>query len=80
MHGQYTSSEGDFCARCGQAVTNPDNTVYAVKRLIGRKFEDPLVQKEAQMVPYKIVKADNGDAWVGVRLLPPCGASGPLLD
>ena len=41
--------------------------MYAVKRLIGRKFEDPLVQKEAKMVPYKIVKADNGDAWVWVR-------------
>ncbi|MFC3908531.1 molecular chaperone DnaK [Legionella dresdenensis] len=47
-----------------QAVTNPDNTLYAVKRLIGRTFADPVVQKDIKMVPYKIVKADNGDAWV----------------
>jgi len=47
-----------------QAVTNPSNTVYATKRLIGRPFEDPQTQKEMKMVPYKIVKADNGDAWV----------------
>ncbi|KAK9828783.1 hypothetical protein WJX72_002060 [[Myrmecia] bisecta] len=47
-----------------QAVTNPSNTVYATKRLIGRKFDDPLVSKEMQMVPYKIVRGPNGDAWV----------------
>jgi molecular chaperone DnaK len=50
-----------------QAVTNPNNTVFAVKRLIGRKFKDDVVQKDIGMVPYKIVSADNGDAWVQVR-------------
>ena len=50
-----------------QAVTNPHNTVYAVKRLIGRKFKDDVVQKDIKMVPYKIAEADNGDAWVEVR-------------
>lgn len=57
-----------------QAVTNPHNTLYAVKRLIGRKFEEEVVQKDIQMVPYKIVKADNGDAWVevnGQKMAPP---------
>lgn len=47
-----------------QAVTNPENTFYAVKRLIGRRFEEDAVQKDIKLVPYKIVKADNGDAWV----------------
>jgi len=47
-----------------QAVTNPDNTVYAVKRLIGRRFEDPMTQKDMELVPYKITKGTNGDAWV----------------
>lgn len=50
-----------------QAVTNPTDTLYAVKRLIGRRFEDDVVQKDIKMVPYKIVKADNGDAWVEVK-------------
>ncbi len=47
-----------------QAVTNPTNTLYATKRLIGRPFDDPQTEKEAKMVPYKIIRADNGDAWV----------------
>lgn len=57
-----------------QAVTNPHNTLYAVKRLIGRKFDEQVVQKDIQMVPYKIVKAENGDAWVevnGQKMAPP---------
>src|ERR1041384_2334938 len=47
-----------------QAVTNPHNTLFAVKRLIGRRFKDDVVQKDINMVPYKIIAADNGDAWV----------------
>ena len=57
-----------------QAVTNPHNTLYAVKRLIGRRFEENVVQKDIELVPYKIVKADNGDAWVeamGQKMAPP---------
>ncbi len=50
-----------------QAVTNPQNTLFAVKRLIGRKFEDEVVQRDVKMVPYKIARADNGDAWVEVQ-------------
>lgn len=57
-----------------QAVTNPNNTLFAVKRLIGRRFKDDVVQKDISMVPYKIVEADNGDAWVeakGKKMAPP---------
>jgi molecular chaperone DnaK len=57
-----------------QAVTNPQNTLFAVKRLIGRRFEDEVVQRDIKMVPYKIAKADNGDAWVeaqGEKKAPP---------
>jgi len=57
-----------------QAVTNPHDTLYAVKRLIGRRFDEDVVQKDIKMVPYKITKANNGDAWVeakGQKMAPP---------
>jgi len=65
-----------------QAVTNPTNTLFAVKRLIGRKFDDGVVQKDISMVPYPIVKADNGDAWVeanGEKIAPPQIAAQVLM-
>ncbi len=59
-----------------QAITNPENTLFAIKRLIGRKFDDPVVKRDMEMVPYKIVPAPNGDAWVevpatGKKMAPP---------
>jgi molecular chaperone DnaK len=50
-----------------QAVTNPENTFFAIKRLIGRRWDDPMVEKDKKLVPYKIIRADNGDAWVEAR-------------
>ena len=50
-----------------QAITNPENTIFAIKRLIGRRYDDPMVAKDKQLVPYQIVRADNGDAWVEVQ-------------
>ncbi len=57
-----------------QAVTNPENTLFAVKRLIGRRFEEEVVQRDIKLVPYRIIKADNGDAWIesrGNKMAPP---------
>ena len=51
-----------------QAVTNPENTIFAVKRLIGRNFEDPTVKKDIETAPYKIIKADNNDAWIEAKV------------
>ena len=50
-----------------QAVTNPENTLFAIKRLIGRKYDSEAVKKDIEISPFKIIKADNGDAWVEVR-------------
>ncbi len=50
-----------------QAVTNPENTIFASKRLIGRRFEDPATQKDLKQLPYKVVRAPNGDAWIQAR-------------
>jgi molecular chaperone DnaK len=65
-----------------QAITNPENTVFAVKRLIGRKFDDPVVQQALKVLPYKIVRADNGDAWVESRgkKYSPAEISGMILQ
>ncbi|AHI98735.1 chaperone protein DnaK [Vibrio alginolyticus] len=71
------SSEGELLVgqpAKRQAVSNPENTLFAVKRLIGRRFDDPMVQKDIDMVPYKIIKANNGDAWLkvsGKKMSPP---------
>src|SRR3954463_14125319 len=62
----FTDSGGRLVGQAAkpQAVTNPENTLFAIKRLIGRRFDDPLTQKDIALVPYKIAKGDNGDAWI----------------
>jgi molecular chaperone DnaK len=72
----YTSDEDILVGQSAkrQGVTNPQNTFFAVKRLIGRRFEDKEVQKDLDLVPYKIIKAPNGDAWLearGKKMAPP---------
>lgn len=65
-----------------QAVTNPENTLFAIKRLIGRRFKEDAVQKDIKMVPYKIMEANNGDAWVechGKKMAPPEVSSRVLM-
>ncbi len=65
-----------------QAVTNPENTIFAVKRLIGRRYDDPMTEKDKELVPYKIVKGDNGDAWVeaGGKKYSPAQISAMILQ
>jgi molecular chaperone DnaK len=65
-----------------QAVTNPENTIFAVKRLIGRRYDDPITEKDKKLVPYKIVKGDNGDAWVeaGSKKQSPSQISATILQ
>jgi molecular chaperone DnaK len=65
-----------------QAVTNPENTIFAVKRLIGRRYDDPVTEKDKKLVPYKIVKGDNGDAWVeaGAKRQSPSQISAMILQ
>jgi molecular chaperone DnaK len=65
-----------------QAVTNPENTLFAIKRLIGRRYDDEMVKKDKDMVPYKIIKAKNGDAWVeaGGKKLSPQEVSAKILQ
>ena len=65
----YTKNEEILVGQSAkrQAITNPKDTIFAIKRLIGRKFDDDVVKRDIDMVPYKIMKADNSDAWVSVK-------------